>query len=341
MAHPPLQTGWIDSPHLCMPLGDFPTERGDCIKDAFVSYVVHGDLQSGRPVVLCPSAIASTHHRLDFLIGKGMGLDPSLCTVIAVDALGNGLSISPSNSQLQPRDQFPFVHLRDMVKSQSLLLDLLGVNQVHAVVGASMGGMQALQWAVSEPQRVQHVVAMTPMARTTTWSRLINETSRRVLQAHPGWREDDPQAWSAWVPLMQMINSRTPDHWDSQHQELSDLLNDICSRVEAWQQQRYSVFDWLCQTHAYDAHDVGTTPGYYSTESALASIRARTLILAPPLDLYNPAESAKWAAQHIPNCRFIEIPSRWGHQSASFADSQSVKFLGQSINSFLWESTFV
>ena len=52
-----------------MSLGDFPTEMGDCIKDAFVSYVIHGDLQSGRPVVLCPSAIASTHHRLDFLIG--------------------------------------------------------------------------------------------------------------------------------------------------------------------------------------------------------------------------------------------------------------------------------
>jgi homoserine O-acetyltransferase len=86
---------------------------------------------------------------------------------------------------------------------------------------------------------------------------------------------------------------------------------------------------------------VGKTPRFYSTESALASIRARTLILAPPLDLYNPSDSAKWAAEHIPNCRFMEIPSRWGHQSASFADSKSVIFLGKSINSFLWESTFV
>jgi homoserine O-acetyltransferase len=341
MSHPVLQTGWIDRPHLSLSLGDFQTEMGGCIKDAFVSYVVHGDLQSGLPVVLCPSAIASTHHRLDFLIGKGMGLDQAHCTVIAVDALGNGLSISPSNSQVQPGEKFPFINLRDMVKSQSLLLDFLGVSQVHAVVGASMGGMQALQWAVSEPKRIQNVIAMTPMARSTTWARLMNETSRRVLQAHPGWRENDPQAWSAWVPLMQMINSRTPEHWDAQYHELSELLNDICSRVEAWQQQRYSVFDWICQTHAYDAHDVGSTPGHYSTESALASIRAQTLIMAPPLDLYNPAGSAKWAAKHIPNCRFIEIPSQWGHQSATFADTNSVKFLNQSIYAFLWGNTSI
>ena len=338
MSHPPLQPGWIDRPHLSMSLGDIPTEMGGCIRDAFVSYVIHGDLQSGRPVVLCPSAIASTHHRLDFLIGKGMALDPSHCTVIAVDALGNGLSISPSNSQSQPREQFPFITVRDMVNSQSQLLDLLGVDQVHAVVGASMGGMQALQWAVSEPQRVQHVVAMTPMARTTTWARLINETSRRVLQAHPGWRDDDPQAWSAWVPLMQMINSRTPDHWDAQYQEISALLNDMDARVKTWQKQQYSVWDWLCQSHAYDAHDVGTTPGHDTTASALARICAPTLVLAPPLDLYNPAESARWAAQNIPNCKFIEIPSRWGHQSASFADTQSVDFLGQHIHAFLWRT---
>ena len=75
-------------------------------------------------------------------------------------------------------------------------------------------------------------------------------------------------------------------------------------------------------------------------EDAIASAKA-----AGPADDYSPLATnvaiGNWAAEHIPNCRFMEIPSRWGHQSASFADSESVKFLGQSINSFLWESTCV
>jgi homoserine O-acetyltransferase len=336
MSHPALQAGWIDRPHLLMPLGDLPTEGAQVIRDAFVSYVVHGALERDKPVVLCLSAIASTHHRLDFLIGPGKALDPEHCTVIAVDALGNGLSISPSNSPRQARAAFPAITVRDMVSSQSQLLDRLGIDKVHAIVGASMGGMQALQWAVSEPDRADHVVAMTPMARTAAWARLLNETSRRILQTHPNWSNDDPAAWDAWVPLMQMINSRTPDHWDEQLVHLPQLQAEIDQRVQAWKAQRYSIWDWLCQSHAYDAHDVGSTPGHSDTESALASIRARTLILAPPLDLYNPADCARWAAERIARCQFTEIPSRWGHQAASAADAQGAAFLQGCVSQFLW-----
>ena len=336
MSHPALQDGWIDRPHRLMHLGDLPTERGEPIRDAFVSYVVHGELTHDNPVVLCLSAIASTHHRLDFLIGPGKALDPERCTVIAVDALGNGLSISPSNSPQQARAAFPAITVRDMVSSQSQLLDRLGIKKLHAIVGASMGGMQALQWAVSEPERAAHIVAMTPMARTATWARLINETSRRVLQTHPNWSDEDPSAWKAWVPLMQMINSRTPDHWDEQFSHLPQLQAEIDQRVRAWTNQRYSIWDWICQSHAYDAHDVGSSPGHTDTESALASIRAHTLILAPPMDLYNPADCARWAAERIARCQFVEIPSRWGHQAASAADAQSLPFLQACVGRFLW-----
>ena len=122
-------------------------------------------------VVLALSAIASTHHRLDFLIGAGRAMDPARTVVVAVDAIGNGLTTSPSTSTRQPGLDFPPFTIRDMVESQRALLDHLGVGQLQAVIGGSMGGMQALQWGVSHPRRMRRIVAMTPMARTAPFSR--------------------------------------------------------------------------------------------------------------------------------------------------------------------------
>ena len=90
---------------------------------------------------------------------------------------------------------------------------------------------------------------------------------------------------------------------------------------------------------ALDAHDVGTTPGFGGdTARALASIRAATLVLAPPLDLYNPVEEARGAAAAIPGARFVEIPSILGHHAAGPADADAAAFLNREIAAFLAEA---
>jgi homoserine O-acetyltransferase len=107
-------------------------------------------------------------------------------------------------------------------------------------------------------------------------------------------------------------------------------------RTSWWAAQGFSPLDWLYQSWAYDAHDVGGTPGFAGdTAAALASIRAPTLIAAPPLDLYNPAPAARWAAQQIPGARFVELDTEWGHQSASAADPASVARLDGEIAALL------
>src|SRR6195952_6066481 len=148
--HPDLQPGWIDRPHQTLALGDLLLESGEAIRDFEISYVVHGTRARGDDnVILVLTAIGSTHHRLDFLIGPDRPLDPDRYFIICADAIGNGMSTSPSNSASQPDLAFPRFTIRDMIASQRLLLDALGIRQLAAVVGASMGGMQALQWGVS------------------------------------------------------------------------------------------------------------------------------------------------------------------------------------------------
>ena len=336
--HPPLAPGWIERPHLRFEIGDLALESGETLRDAFVSYVVHGDPQRLRDhAILVTSAIGSTHHRLDFLIGPGNALDTDQHCIVAVDALGNGLSVSPSNSATQPGSAFPRFTIRDMVESQRCLLEHLGASRLFAVVGASMGGMQALQWAVSQPQRMDRVVAMTPMARTSRWSQLVNELSRRALFTDPECRVPRPraEAMRLWVPLTQLVVPRTPEAlqaFDTQD-ALMHWLDDRMGRLV---DEGPDSHDWCYQTWAYDAHDIGTTPGRGGdTARVLAGIRAAVLVLAPRLDLYNPAFAAREVAAGVPGARFVELPGSDGHQSASGVSEQSTAAVRDAIGAFL------
>lgn len=336
--HPPLAPGWIDRPHLRQELGDLPLESGEVLRDAFVSYVIHGDPARLRQhAILVTTAIGSTHHRLDFLIGPGAGIDTGRYCVVVADALGNGLSSSPSNSLSQPGQGFARFGIRDMVESQRQLLDRLGVDRLAAVVGASMGGMQALQWGVSHPDRMRAIVAMTPMARCARWSQLVNELSRRALFEDPLCRVPRARsdAMRLWVPLTQLLMSRTP-------QALEEFPTQ--DALAAWLDDRAALladhgpdpFDWCFQTWAYDAHDVGQTPGFGGdTARALRQIRAATLVLAPSLDLYNPGFAAQAASQAIAQAQWAELPGCHGHGSASGSAAEPTLALREAVSAFL------
>lgn len=335
LRHPPMQDGWIDSPHRCAEFGKFLLESGECIDDLQVSYVVHGDLEDkSKPVVLGLCAIGSTHHRLDFLIGTGYALDPADYTIVVVDALGNGLSSSPSISVKQPAERFPRFTIRDMIYSQKLLLDQLGIESLHAVVGASMGGMQALQWGVSFPCFMSRIVALVPMARTAPWAQVINETARLALRP-TAIRNKGPVDWSVWIAITQILAMRSPRRFASDIAHLS-VQDWLAQRTDWWSQQGADPLDWIYQSWAYDRHDVGTTPGFDGdTTRALAAIRAKTLISVPQFDLYNPVEEGIWAAKHIAGCKLVRLSSADGHMAASQASPEAAVQLNREIGAFL------
>ena len=342
MKHPPLAPDHVDAPHREAPLGDLRLESGEAIVDYRQSFVTHGAPNADRSnaVLVCP-ALTATHHRLDFLIGPGKALDPGRWFVIVADPIGNGLSTSPSNSLEQPGMRFPRFALRDMVAAQHrLLTEQLGIDRLHAVVGASMGGMQALQWAVSHPRFAGRIVAMTPMARTAPWAVLVTETARACLCADPAWTGDGfaarpERGWRAYAALMSALLMRTPDAVASFGDV--DAVHRWLDGVVAQQQAiGFDAHDYLYQSWAYERHDVGRTPGFGGdTQAALAAISARALLLAPPLDLFNPAGEARAAAAAIPAGRFVEIPSQQGHLAATSASADDVAFLDREIAAFL------
>src|ERR1043165_8254274 len=149
LAHTPQQP-----PHQSYKIGDFPLESGEVIKDFAISYLTHGKLNEKKSnAILMVTAISGNHHRIDFLIGPGKALDTNKYFIICTDAIGNGLTTSPSNSAAQPHMKFPKFLIRDMVTSQKKLMEHLGIDHVITVIGPSMGGMQTLQWAVRSEER--------------------------------------------------------------------------------------------------------------------------------------------------------------------------------------------
>jgi homoserine O-acetyltransferase len=340
--HPPLAADHVDAPHRELALGDLELESGETIAGYRQSYVTHGVLDAARSnAVLVCASLSGTHHRLDFLVGAGKALDPARWFVIATDPIGNGLSTSPSNSAAQPAMRFPRFAIRDMVEAQRrLLVEGLGLSHVHAVVGASMGGMQALQWAVSHPRFMAKIVELTPMAKTAPWATLVTEAARSCLMADPAWTGDGFSAEPArgrraFVAVMSALATKTP--------AALAALGDRAG-VQRWfdgvlaQQRAIAVdpHDYLYQSWAYDAHDVGTGPGFAGdTDAALRAVEAEALVLCPPLDLFNPETAGQAAAAAMPNARFVEIPSIQGHQAATSAAAADAAFLNAVIGEFL------
>jgi homoserine O-acetyltransferase len=341
-----MRSGWIEAAHHRWAAGDLALENGEAIRDFELSYVTHGKLDPGkRNAVLVMVSLTGNHHRLDFLIGPGKALDPEHYFVVCADPIGNGLTTSPSNSARQPRMAFPRFCLRDMVASQHrFLTEKLGLTGVHAVIGASMGGMQALQLAVSHPGFAGRVVAMTPMARTHPWAVAVVETARRALMADPAWNgtefTDYPaRGWRAWSGVMSVLANRTPAALEQMFGQPLDVLGWMDTLTADNRAGGFDAADWLYQSWAYQAHDVGGTPGFDGdTGAALASIQARTLILAPSVDLFNPVQCALEAADAIPSAMLVEIPSVQGHQAAGTASADDVAFLNEEIRAFLSSS---
>jgi homoserine O-acetyltransferase len=217
----------------------------------------------------------------------------------------------------------------------------MGLNGIHAVVGASMGGMQALQWGVSYPGFMRALVAMTPMARTAPWAVAVVETARRALTADPAWDGNGftgypERGWRAWSGVMSVLAGRTPLALEEMFEVPLEVLPWMDKVTADNRANGFDATDWLYQSWAYQSHDVGSTPGYDGdTAGALAAIRARTLVLAPPLDLFNPVQAALEVADAIPGATLIEIPSAQGHQAASSLSADDAGFLNDEIGAFL------
>jgi homoserine O-acetyltransferase len=239
--------------------------------------------------------------------------------------------------------QFPKFTIRDMVESQyRLLKEKFGIDHVVAVVGPSMGGMQVLQWGVSHPDTMDALVAMVPLAKTPAWSVAVMEATRKAIMTDPAWKDGNYDAppekgVRLWRDILNLLAARTPDMYVAQFKDGMDVLPWMEAQENAVM-KAFDANDWIYQTWAYERHDVGTTPGFNGdTAKALASIKAKTLILTGTKDLLNPEFEPVAAARNIAGVKMMTISpgTVTGHASAGGAIPADVEFLNRETTAFL------
>jgi homoserine O-acetyltransferase len=333
----------------------FAFERGGSIPELTLRYETYGMLQADKAnAVLICHALSGDHHCAgvhnveerkpgwwNHMIGPGKPIDTRRYFVICSNVLG-GCQGSTGPGSVNPATgrrynlEFPKLTVGDMVRAQALLLDHLGVGRLHAVVGGSMGGMQALQWAIGQPERVGRFIALASAARHSAQAIAFNETGRQAIMTDPGWKngEYEPDAGPghglAVARMMAHITYLSDAGMESKFGRRGrghgGAREDFTVEFEVESYLRYqgqsfvNRFDantYLYLTKALDRFDL--YGGGESLDAALGPVRAPGLVVGFTSDWLYPPQGNRRIVEALlrlgKDATYAEVAMDFGHDS--------------------------
>ncbi len=306
--------------------GAFALDSGAELPELTLAYRTWGALDDdGANAVVVTHALTGSPDVTQWwpaLVGPGRALDPArdfiVCVNVPGSCYGSSGPLTPAPDGKPWGKRFPRVTVRDMVRAQMLLLGALGVQRVRLVVGGSLGGMQALEFALLDP-RVEAVAAIAAPARHEAWAIAWSEAQRRALAADPAWHKDgDAQAGLAAARAIAMISYRSPANLATRFGRTAGVRSPYA--VQDWLahhgqtlNDRFDARSYSVLLDAMDAHDLGAKRG--GLDRALRSVRVPVLVVAIDSDhLYPPAESEALSAL-LPDSQLVRSSSPHGHDA--------------------------
>lgn len=329
-------------------IGALRLESGCVLPDVRLAFERVGPRDA--PVVLVCHALTGNHVAVGTeaspgwwagLIGRGKAIDTDRYQVVSFNVLGgcDGSTGPTSPNPLTGRPygpEFPFVTVRDMVRAEHLALKRLGIERLHAVIGGSLGGMQALEWAAMFPDRVDRIIPIATSGRFSPQGIAYNEVQRRAIMLDPLWQNGEyapgegPSRGLALARMVGMITYQSDELMQARFGRRPE------ARYTAWPEflDRYDIegylhyqgdklvrrFDanaYLYLTRAMDSHDLGRGRGGY--EQGLARIQARTLAVGIRSDILFPPHYSREIAEHLQRLgrdgRYYELDSPNGHDA--------------------------
>lgn len=311
-------------------LGTCTLESGERIEDCRIGYRTFGRLDEARSnAILFPTWFTGTTKSLLDVVPDKL-VDTKRFFLVLVDAIGDGVSSSPSNSRRQPRLRFPRFTVHDMVETQRRLLrEVLGIQRLHAVMGISMGGMQAMEWGVAHPDDVARIVPIVGTPQLTSHDLLLWNAELHALEGDVAYANGDYQG----RPKLRAVQDI---HWlmltTPRHRAASTSREAFPKWLESKESDvAFDWNDWRRQLEAMLAHDVARGG---SIEDAAKKVKAKMLVVVAEHDHMVAPDPAKAFAKAA-NAELLVLDTPCGHLATTSECEAGA--IGERVRSFLAE----
>jgi len=301
-------------------LGDFKLQNGAVLDDLRIGYRTLGKLNAEKSnAVLWPSWLGGKSEDLLEFIGPGKVVDSGKYFVILVDAIGDGVSTSPSNSASQPKMKFPKFTIRDMVESEHLLVtEVLRLTHLHAVMGLSMGGMQTFEWAVAYPGFTDVTIPMEGSPQSTSYDKLLWTSEIDAIELDPAWNNGNPTGpLTRGIALEEEIDSMnvTSPAYRVTHTKTEAFESFVEKMRKGSRSDGGAASDQIRQREAIMALDIPREFGV-SLEQAAKRVHSRMLVIVSAEDhMVNPIPAVEFAKAI--GAPVVTLDSSCGHLSLS------------------------
>jgi homoserine O-acetyltransferase len=312
-------------------LGDFKLQNGGVIRNCRIGYRTFGTLNSDKSnVIVFPTWAGGTTEQLKSNFGPGRLIDSTTYYVVAIDALSNGVSSSPSNSRLQPRMRFPEFTLRDTVATQhELLTRVLNIHHVKAVVGISMGGMQTFQWLVSYPEFMDKAIPIVGSPRLAPYDLMLWQAQIDALMEDRDWKGGNysvnpARALDFAFGELLLTSPADYNRRKTREQVFADLEK---ARNDA---HRFDANDKIRQAQAMMKLDISRDFGG-SLERAAKSLRAKVFVIVAKYDhVVTPGPATDFAT--LLGAKLLTLDSDCGHLATSCESSHINELVKEFLN---------
>lgn len=318
-------------------IDNFAFEAGGCISPLEIVYhTSNREYIPGEHVVwLCHALTANSDPR-DWwpeMVGQNCCVDPEKDYVVCVNIFGSAYGTTgPKNLD------FPKFTVRDTAQLFTIIRKHLSIEHVDLLIGSSIGGFHALEWAIMEGDVIRRAAFIATAPRVSPWLGAWMEVQRMALEADPTFRAceslDGGRKGLEAARAISLISYRSFDGYNlTQYETDEDCL--FASRVASYERYQgeklikrgFDAYSYYYLLHCVDSQNVGRKRGGVAT--ALSHIKAQSIVIAITSDgLFPPAEGKEWA-QHIPNCQYHEIESRFGHDGFLLETNQITNILQQ------------
>jgi homoserine O-acetyltransferase len=295
----------------------FLLESDNVLSGLEVAYCTYGKLNEEKDnVIWICHALTANADAADWwpgMIGEGLAFDTKKYFIVCPNVLGScygttgPVSVNPVTGR-KYGSKFPMITVRDMANMHKILAQHLEIKKIKLLIGGSLGGQQAMELAIQQPNLVENLVLLATNARHSAWGIAFNEAQRMALESGKnGLEAARAIAMLSYRNYFMYERTQTDDDEKSDNFKASSYQRHQGEKLK----KRFDADSYWLLSKAMDSHNVAR--GRKSAKQALSRIKANTLVIGILTDLLYPIQEQRYLAEHILNAALVEIDSPFGH----------------------------